>query len=107
MMLSHDPIDVPILFRDSIARKRCVSAIYNKRQVVLAPHQLFERHGDLFVRAVTVEIDAQKPREAKLGTFKLSGLREVAATRKLFRPQADLLAATEPHVADSVLTGLV
>ena len=105
MLLETTP-DVPTLFRESIARKRCVSANYNKRQVILAPHQLFERHGDLFVRAVTVEIDAQKPREAKLGTFKLSGLRDVSPTRKLFRPQSDLLAAAEPHVADSVITAI-
>ena len=94
------------IFREAIARKRCVQAVYNKRRMILAPHQLFERHGDLFVRAVTVEIDAQKPREAKLGTFKLSGLRELAITRKLFRAQPDLVAAAEPHAADTVVTAI-
>ena len=94
------------VFREAIARKRCVAATYNKRRVILAPHQMFERHGDLFARAVTVEIDGQKPKEAKLGTFKLAGLRDVEITRKLFRPQADLLASAEPHVADNVLTAV-
>ena len=94
------------IFREAIARRRCVQATYNKRAMVLAPHQLFERHGDLYLRAVTVEIDAQKPREARLGTFTLSGLREVAITRKLFRAQADLLAAAEPHVADLIVTAI-
>ena len=92
------------IFREAIARKRCVSGVYNKRAVILAPHLLFERHGDLHVRAVTVEIDGEKPREAKLGTFRLSGLREVALTRKLFRPQRELLASAEPHVADKTVT---
>ena len=92
------------IFREAIARKRCVSGIYNKRAMILAPHVLFERHGDLHVRAVTVEIDGEKPREAKLGTFRLTGLRDVAITRKLFRPQPDLLAAAEPHAADVLVT---
>ena len=94
------------IFREAIARKRCVQAVYNKRGMILAPHQLFERHGDLFVRAVTVEIDGQKPREAKLGTFKLSGLRELAITRKLFRAQPHLVAAAEPHAADTIVTAI-
>jgi hypothetical protein len=105
-MLLDDQHPMDSIFREAIARKRCVQAIYNKRAMILAPHQLFERHGDLFVRAITVEIDGQKPREAKLGTFKLSGLKEVAITRKLFRPQADLLAAAEPHAADNVVTAV-
>jgi hypothetical protein len=106
MFFVNDKDEAEAALREGIARKRCVSAVYNKRQVIVAPHQLFERHGDLFIRAVTVEIDGQKPREAKLGTFKLSGLREVAITRKLFRPQPDLLAAAEPHVADKVLAAV-
>ena len=104
MFDNSDP--VAALFGEGIARKLCVSAVYNKRALILAPHQLVERHGDLYVRAVTVEIDGQKPREAKIGTYKLTGLREVAATRKLFRPQLDLLAAAEPHIADSVVTAI-
>jgi len=105
-MLFENDNGAETALREGIARKRCVSAVYNKRNVIVAPHQMFERHGDLFVRGVTVEIDGQKPREAKLGTFKLSGLREVAITRKLFRPQAQLLATAEPHVADNVVTAV-
>jgi hypothetical protein len=105
-MLFDDQHQMGEIFREAIARKRCVGGTYNKREMILAPHQMFERHGDLFVRAVTVEIDGQKPREAKLGTFKLSGLKDVAITRKLFRPQANLLAAAEPHIADNVVSAV-
>ncbi|PSJ41902.1 hypothetical protein [Allosphingosinicella deserti] len=105
-MLFENDNEAEAALREGIARKRCVSAVYNKRTVIVAPHQMFERHGDLFIRAVTVEIDGQKPKEAKLGTFKLAGLKDVEITRKLFRPQADLLAAAEPHVADNVLTAV-
>lgn len=105
-MLFENDNGAETALREGIARKRCVSAVYNKRNVIVAPHQMFERHGDLFVRGVTVEIDGQKPREAKMGTFKLAGLKDVEITRKLFRPQADLLAAAEPHAADNVLTAV-
>ena len=105
-MLFENDTEAEAALREGIARKRCVSAVYNKRTVIVAPHQMFERHGDLFVRAVTVEIDGQKPKEAKIGTFKLACLKDVEITRKLFRTQADLLAAAEPHVADNVLTAV-
>ncbi len=68
----------------AIAKKVCIAAIYNKVAVTLAPHSLFTRHDELYLRGVTVEHDGRKPREAKLGTFKLAGLTEVKATRKLF-----------------------
>ena len=68
----------------AIRKKVCVTAHYNRVAVTLAPHSLFTRHDDLFLRAVTLDHDGRKPREAKLGTFKVKGLSEVAMTRKLF-----------------------
>jgi hypothetical protein len=75
------------ILHQAMAKRVCVSAIYNKKGAILAPHFLFSRHDELYLRAVTVEQDGRKPREPKLGTFKLSGLTEVALTRKLFRPR--------------------
>lgn len=72
------------LIERAIAKKVCISGIYNRNAVTLAPNSLFERHGDLFLRAVTVEVEGRKPRELKIGTFKLAGLTEVALTRRLF-----------------------
>ena len=70
---------------EAAATKRvCLTAIYNRGSVTLAPHSLFERHGELYLRAVRIEYEGRKPREPKLGTFKLAGLSEVEATRKLF-----------------------
>lgn len=86
-MLLND-VSVPDLLAHAIKRKVCVTATYNRGQATLAPHSLFERHGDLFLRAVTVDYDGRKPREPKLGTFKLVGLSDVAVTRKLFSPKA-------------------
>lgn len=72
----------------AIAKKFCIAAIYNKVAVTLAPHSLFTKHDELYLRAVTVEHDGRKPRETKLGTFKLAGLSEVNPTRKLFSPRS-------------------
>ena len=80
---AHPSIDI---FRDAITRRTCVGTVYNKAEVKLAPHILYSRHGDLFIDAVVVERDGKKPREIKLGTFKLAGLGEAIATKRLFVP---------------------
>ena len=81
-------VSVSDLLAHAIKRKVCITATYNRGAATLAPHSLFERHGDLFLRAVTVDYDGRKPKEPKLGTFKLSGLNDLAVTRKLFSPKA-------------------
>ena len=60
---------------EAIALKKCVAATYNHSAVTLAPHILYTRHDELYVDAVTLERDGRPPRERKLGTFKLTGLR--------------------------------
>ncbi|NKJ44686.1 MULTISPECIES: WYL domain-containing protein [unclassified Novosphingobium] len=64
----------------AIANKLCVRAVYNRGDVTLAPHALFERHGAPHVDAVVRERDGVAPVEEKLGTFRLSGLRDVVLT---------------------------
>jgi hypothetical protein len=82
----------------AIRKKVCVTAHYNRVNVTLAPHSLFTRHDDLFLRAVTVEHDGRKPREPKLGTFKVKGLSEIVLTRKLFSP-GTVFKGLEPAAA--------
>jgi hypothetical protein len=86
LLLKDEP--VADLIAHAIRRRVCVTATYNRAHATLAPHSLFERHGDLYLRAVTLDYDGRKPKEAKLGTFKLAGLYQVAVTRKLFSPKA-------------------
>lgn len=76
------------LLEQAIAKRVCVTGLYNRGQATLAPHSLFERHGELYLRAVTVDYDGRKPKEPKLGTFKLAGLSNLALTRKLFSPRS-------------------
>lgn len=76
----------PILL-EAIALRTCVRAVYNKSAVTLAPHILYQRHDDLFVDAVTVERDSRPPREVKIGTFKLAGLRDLELADRPFAPE--------------------
>jgi hypothetical protein len=75
------------IFLEAIARRVCVSTIYNRTAIKLAPHILYTRHDELFIDGVTVEREGKKPKELKLGTFKLSGLTATELTRRLFVPQ--------------------
>lgn len=68
----------------AIDRSLMVSTAYNRGRSVLAPHSLFTKHDELYLRAVTVERDGRPPREAKLGTFKLIGLSDLALTDRSF-----------------------
>lgn len=70
------------------ARRVLIEVSYNRGRSLLAPHSLFRRHGDLHLRAVTVERDGRPPANRKLGTFKLSGLSDATLSRRLFSPAA-------------------
>ena len=74
------------LVLEAIALRKCLDAVYNNGTVRLAPHILFSRHDELYISAVTVSRDGQAPREPKLGTFKLVGLRDLKVTEEAFNP---------------------
>jgi len=72
---------------EAIALRKCLDATYNRSAIKLAPHILYTRHGELFVDAVTIERDGKPPREVKLGTFKIAGLKELAVDERGFEPE--------------------
>ena len=84
------------VIRTAISKKVLIAVSYNKGRSTLAPHSIFTRHDELYLRAVTVERDGRAPREPKLGTFKLSGLSEVELTRRLFSAAATFKALEPP-----------
>ena len=96
------PLDI---LRMAITHKLCVTTSYNKRRVLLAPHIVFTRHDEPYLRAVTVELDDKRPREAKLGTFKLVGLGPISLTGRSFEPFAEYRASA-PEYAGTTLVGL-
>lgn len=71
-------------FFEGVALKKCVTATYNRTSFKLAPHIVYTRHDEMYVDAVAIEHEGQPPREAKLGTFKLAGLKEVAVDDQSF-----------------------
>ena len=94
--MSLETISVADLLRFAVDRSIYVLAVYNRQETRLAPHSLFERHDDLFLRAVTVEVDGRTPRMLKLGTFKLAGLGNVRLEGSAFDAEALFGALAEP-----------
>lgn len=73
-------------FLEAISKRLMVRAEYNATQLVLAPHHLFERHGELFVGALNTGKAWRSEDERKLGYFKLKGLSNVGLTDDGFAP---------------------
>jgi hypothetical protein len=63
-----------IKLMEAIARKQSIAARYNGASMKLAPHLIFERHGDLFVSALNMDKAWRSDDERRLGQFKLAGL---------------------------------
>lgn len=64
-------------------------ARYNGKSVILAPHMLFERRGDLFVRALNLSKNRRVDAEPHLGQFKLAGLLAAELLEERFDPVSD------------------
>ena len=73
----------PTIF-EAIVRQLCITASYNGGGVMLAPHAIFTRHGELYVAAITIARDGNPPREPKVGLFKLDGLGDLSLSNKTF-----------------------
>jgi hypothetical protein len=87
---------------EAIALRKCLDATYNRSAVKLAPHILYTRHGELFVDAVTVERDGKPPREIKLGTFKIAGLKELEIDERTFEPESIFDPANDKYAGVTV-----
>jgi len=66
--------DIRLAVMEAIARKRTMALQYNGQRIVLAPHLLFERHGDQFIAALNLGKSWRSDEEPRLGQFKLAGL---------------------------------
>lgn len=86
--------DIRLNIMEAIARKKAVSARYNGDVIKLAPHFLFERHGELFVGALNLSKAWRTEEERRLGQFKLAGLGESSLLDESF----DTLPTYSPDV---------
>lgn len=93
------------LLIEAIATRRLVMADYNGRTIALAPHQLFERHGDLFIGAYNPAKSRRSDEEPALGYFKLKGLSNIALSPDSFEP-LDGAAQALPRADDKLIFAL-
>lgn len=88
---------------EGIALKKRIAATYNNTAFKLAPHILYTRHDEMYVDAVPLEKEGLPPRELKLGTFKLSGLKNVAVVDEPFELSAIFDATAEKYDGKTLL----
>ena len=94
--------DTRLKMMEAIARRMIVTADYNGNRMTLAPHQLFERHGDLFVSALNLAKVWREDEEPRLGQFKLDGLGAPELEGTSFEPIPSFEAAA-PREDDVLL----
>ncbi len=99
--LAPPPTTTPVVF-EAIVKQLAIAASYNRGEVVLAPHIIYTRHGELYVDAVTLERDGKPPKEMKLGAFKLAGLAPLRITARRFSV-SDLFHRHDPRYAGETL----
>ncbi|APR53401.1 hypothetical protein CA223_05695 [Sphingomonas koreensis] len=96
---AESPANPTPIVLEGIVRQLCLNAFYNRTRMVLAPHILYMRGDALYVDAQIISRDFVIPREEKIGTFKLDGLKNLALTErsftisKLFEREAEKYAA--------------
>lgn len=90
---------------EAIARRRKVTAQYNGNQMVLAPHLMFERRGDLFVSALNLSKNWRSADDWRLGHFKLDGLADAELKEESFDP-LPTYEATPPHEEDTLVLAI-
>lgn len=97
--------DTRLKMMEAIARRRTVTAQYNGNVMNLAPHLLFERHGDLFVSALNMNKNWRSPEEQRLGQFKLDGLAATELRDETFDPLPTYEAAV-PRPDDTLILAI-
>lgn len=85
--------DTRLKVMEAIARRRRVTAQYNGTRMTLAPHQMFERHGSLFISALNLDKSWRSDDERRLGHFKLDGLGAAQVEEEEFEPLPTFEAA--------------
>lgn len=104
--MSANPMnDARLHLMEAITFKRTISAIYNGTPIKLAPHLLFERHGDLFISALNLSKSWSSDGDRKLGQFKLAGLKSMAILGEEFSP-LESFDFTPPRADDTVILAI-
>ena len=94
--------NTPIVL-EGIVRQRCLSATYNRTRMILAPHILYTRHGALYMDALVVSREGMLPREEKIGTYKLDGLKDLAVLEREFAISALFDASLDKYQGETLM----
>ncbi|ALH80678.1 MULTISPECIES: hypothetical protein [Sphingopyxis] len=97
--------DTRLKMMEAIARRRKVTAQYNGNQMLLAPHLMFERRGDLFVSALNLSKNWRSADDWRLGYFKLDGLAATEVQEEGFDP-LPTYEAVPPHEEDTLVLAI-
>jgi hypothetical protein len=107
LSLEPDPAPTPVnntpTVLEGIVRQRCLSATYNRTRMILAPHILYTRHGALYMDAAVVSREGMLPREEKMGTFKLDGLKDLAVLEREFAISGLFDPALEKYQGETLM----
>lgn len=96
---------IRVTLMEAIARQQLVETRYNGETIKLAPHLLFERHGDLFIGALNLGKNWRSDDERKLGQFKLAGLGSAELLDETFEPLPSYQAAA-PRIDDTLVLAI-
>lgn len=97
--------DTRLKLMEAIVRKRTVAVHYNGQTLKIAPHLIFERHGDLFVEALNLSKNWREDDDRRLGQFKLAGLRQAEMLEEGFDP-LPAYKAEAPRGEDTIVMAL-
>ena len=97
--------DVRLTLMEAIARQKTIEARYNGNRIKLAPHLMFERHGELFVSALNLSKSWRSAEDRRLGQFKLAGLGSPDLLDEGFDPLPSYEPST-PHSDDTLLLAI-
>lgn len=88
---------------EAIVKRLAVAATYNRGEIVLAPHVLYTKHGELYVDGVVLERDGKPPKEVKVGAYKLAGLQPLRLAARRFTPSEVFDAGAEKYVGQTLM----
>jgi hypothetical protein len=107
LSLEPDPAPTPVnntpTVLEGIVRQRCLSTTYNRTRMIIAPHILYTRHDALYVDAVVVSREGMLPREEKVGTFKLDGLKDLTVLERAFSVSTLFDAGQDKYVGETLM----
>jgi len=82
--LTEAPVNNTPFVLEGIVRLRFLQVTYNRTRMIVAPHILYTRNESLYADAQIVSREGMLPREPKMATFKVDGLKEVSVLERGF-----------------------